>query len=363
MDLFNRIDLSTVVKSSINKLSELGILDSGHSDDIQIDLLPFRRTGPNSTLNIRIRTSPQQAFVVKAPRYSGTDAGMSIGREFEILTKIRGHEYFRRHTPEILSLMDIGCDKILISQGIDGEMLHARIDKETELAALTPLLDNCKEFLMHLSEISPKENATVDGSFVEDRILSPLRSILAYYPQHTERIMRSISDFLPQLSFLGKGYQLPLLYSHNDFNPWNIILTSNSVNIVLDWEDCQQKGLPLMDLYNFFTVLFRIMLYGESADSKARSKDASATRAEFAIKAFGQAADSYMTALSIPPDMKDLLFIVFVIQNVSQLIDIKRRSFGYAESWLMMLREIGTKDLFEQMGKKEIDILTKGAER
>ncbi len=46
--------------------------------------------------------------------------------------------------------------------------------------------------------------------------------------------------------------ELPSVWEHGDFAPWNLKLSADKVLIPLDWEYSSPEGLPLLDLLHFF---------------------------------------------------------------------------------------------------------------
>lgn len=118
--------------------------------------------------------------------------------------------------------------------------------------------------------------AWVEGKSVGRRLTSEHVTLLLQFPRtgrgiSLERSLdalkddlksenRSIADRIP--SFGTRSGELPSLWEHGDFVPWNLKRSADGVLIPFDWEYSSPEGLPLLDLLHFFyrqEYLFRDM--------------------------------------------------------------------------------------------------------
>lgn len=72
-----------------------------------------------------------------------------------------------------------------------------------------------------------------------------------------EELERDFSDLIPadfgeraRRALSGFG-DLPLVWEHRDFGPWNVVLEENGEPAAIDWEDAEPQGLPGLDLAYF----------------------------------------------------------------------------------------------------------------
>ncbi len=69
-----------------------------------------------------------------------------------------------------------------------------------------------------------------------------------------EELERDFADLIPadfgeraRRALAGFG-DLPLVWEHRDFGPWNVVLEENGEPAAIDWEDAEPQGLPGLDL-------------------------------------------------------------------------------------------------------------------
>lgn len=287
------------------------------SNNIEIKILPFRKVGLHSLLNFLIIKDKQLLFVVKIPRYiEGKYAYEGLKKEAKLFSGV---------------IKFYAIDKIpaLVSKYYDGEMLDSLLEKDISLLSLglSPLLD--------LHNKTKSKEKTIDQDFIENHIIRPLRLIVEYYPKEIVIIEKFINEFFKNNDFMGLKY--PEVLSHQEYNPYNILITKNNKPIILDWEDAKPNGLPILDIFDYLIVSLRIL--------KISSKDT-------ILNVYSKFKEEYCKALNINNKLFDLFFVVFSINKTHFFLEEKRREVDYAKSWLEILLNTTTKDCFENYLKK-----------
>ena len=98
-------------------------------------------------------------------------------------------------------------------------------------------------------------------------------------------------DVLARLERVDGPHDLPAVWVHGDFAPWNFRWMDGEKIAVVDWEKASPDGPPLYDLVHFY--LIQDFLFGEQRlDSRS----------------YRQAARGYLQALGIDPTLHDRLF-------------------------------------------------------
>jgi hypothetical protein len=106
----------------------------------------------------------------------------------------------------------------------------------------------------------------VEGKYVGRRLTNEHLTLLFRFPRTGRAISiehalgalkeslkpedRAIADQIPAArSWRG---ELPSVWEHGDFTPWNLKRRADGVLIPLDWEYSSPEGLPLLDLFHFY---------------------------------------------------------------------------------------------------------------
>ena len=118
---------------------------------------------------------------------------------------------------------------------------------------------------------------------------------------HTARLTEEVSglqiesekaeDILARLGRLDDPHDLPAVWTHGDFAPWNLRRVDSEKIAVIDWEDASPDGPPLYDLVHFY--LIQDFLFGER---------------RLGSRSYRRAAQGYLAALGIVPALHDRLF-------------------------------------------------------
>lgn len=100
---------------------------------------------------------------------------------------------------------------------------------------------------------------------------------------------------------------LPVVCEHRDFAPWNLLLTREGQLAVLDWESCELRGLPALDLTYFLTkltfTLEQVKFFGEVDVQQVRnSYRAAMNSATFTGRVHHECYERYAERVGLEPD-------------------------------------------------------------
>jgi hypothetical protein len=233
-----------------------------------------------------------------------------------------------------------------------GNMLHHLLNEEENMEKLEQIISNGAELILQLNNEPKKNEQIINEDFIKKHIHEPLKLIAEFYPQYINNIEQFLSEFLGKNDLLNLKY--PCVFFHHEFNPWNILKEENGNLVILDWEDAMLKGLPLLDLYNYYTICYRILFFGETNGAKERTLEEKKRRVDLLLKNYTGFVEKYCKILNITPKLKDLFFIIFALNSTSFFIEEKRREIEYGKSWLSLLINNASVDCFENYIKKEV---------
>jgi len=343
--IYARPDHQKIVSQILKDWDKLKLPQADKSK-LKIKLLPYRRAGLHSLLNSMIFSENQLLLVIKMPRYKdGNLAFAALKNEAHMLEHLNKKNILKGHIPQIYKLLYVEDVPALLIRAYQGEMLHHFLDKEEDLTKLDQYISSGAELLPNLYNKKESSKNSIDDAFIQKYIKEPLKLVAEYYPQQIIKIEETINTFLKNNNYLGKKY--PDVYLHREFNPWNILREPNGNLIVLDWEDAQIKGLPFLDIYNYFIICFRIIFFGESAHSKNRSPEQKKKRVDVLLKNYSNFINNYCKTLNISADLRDLFYIIFAINITNFFAEEKRREIDYGKSWLALLLSAQAPNCFE----------------
>ncbi|MFH1683431.1 MAG: phosphotransferase [Candidatus Margulisiibacteriota bacterium] len=351
MFAFTQADHKKIIAQILQKWEQLE-LPPVEKGKFGFKLLPFRRGGQHSLINFMILSQNQPVLVVKVPRFKEGDlAFVAIENEARMLQYLSEQNILSGHAPKQDKLLRIENVPVLLTKAYQGQMLHSILDQEEDLIKLQEHLLSGAELLVLMQNKKQKKEITVDKDFINNYILEPLKLITKHYPQHIKKIESLITAALENKNIAGA--KLPLVCFHREFNPWNILKEANGNLIVFDWEDAATEGLPLLDLYNYFIVSFRILIAGETEIAKKRVVAEKKKRLEALLDTYRQAVDKYCKTLKVAPELKDFLFLIFAINATSFFLEEKRQEIDYSRHWLSLLLNFSAPNCFENQIKLE----------
>lgn len=164
---------------------------------------------------------------------------------------------------------------------------------------------------------------------------------------YLERLMNRIARL--------SHYPLPLRFNHGDFQPGNILLDGNSINVI-DWEFGKLTGLPLMDVFSFLARTYARCHGLEEIDGDLDDYLAAFEAVFFDGGSFAELTTDYVRrvclALDIDPAWTSVLFSLFLVieANKYHAFLSQRADRGYV--YLLRSRQ-------DESGKSHVDQLAR----
>lgn len=353
-NIFIQSNYKKVVYYIIQNWENLGFPHVDKSK-IKVKLLPFRRSGLHSLLTFIMFFEDKPILVIKMPRYAeGKLAFSSLENESIFLDKLSKTEEVLTCIPQMYKLIKFEDMPVLLIKAYQGENLNSLLDKEEDELKLKKLLKEGASLLSKLYLASEKKEKTIDSGFVGDYFVKPLKNALQFYPKEILKTEQVLDGFFKYKNYHGK--KIPFILLHHEFNPWNILCQNEGKPVVLDWEDAAFSGVPLLDLYNYFLICFRILFVGESKKSSERNFDAKQKRANILLGVYQEFIKEYCKTINISLDLVDFLFVLYVIDSISFFVNEKRKEIDYAKSWLRILNNLEFPDCFEKYVNHEVKL-------
>lgn len=302
---------------------------------LKVKALPFRKSGLHSMLCFMFSDGDKPIVVVKLPRNSdGKLAFEALEHEYNVLTKVKA--ILQGSIPDIYSFQKINNIPVLFFKAYAGAMFNLLLDREEDLASLDKLLSKGSDIILQLGERSKSGEKVIDADFVQKWIKQPFELIKKVFPKIDPKL---------DLSMMGEKY--PVIITHQEFNPWNIITDEKGGPVVFDWEDGIIEGLPFVDLYNYFMIAYRILMIGETDKTRQRKAEDKKGRVAALLKNYDQFMVKYCKAIGVAEKTKDFFFFVFALNIIAFFLAEKRNEAGYAKSWLPLLISAPHKDSFK----------------
>jgi len=191
------------------------------------------------------RTEP--IFVVKLPRLPGDHS--RLDREVANLNAAnRGRAQEDVSIPRVVVYEDYHQHRLLIETAVPGRtMSPAVVRRQPELCAEATII-----WLTNLQLATMTRGANGNDWFarlIEEPFLQ-FKKILPATDEATRLIDETVAMMKP-----FRNHAIPLVMSHEDFSPPNILQAENGNIGVVDWELAEPQGLPTSDLFFFLTYI------------------------------------------------------------------------------------------------------------
>jgi len=191
------------------------------------------------------RTEP--TFVVKLPRLPGDHS--RLDRE---VTNLNAANHNRApddiSIPRVVAYEDYHQYRLLIETAVPGRtMSPAVVRRQPELCTETSIA-----WLTNLQLATMTRGANGNDWF-ERLIEKPFLQFKKILPAADEAA-RLIDETTAMMKPF-RNHAIPLVMSHEDFSPPNILQTENDNVGVVDWELAEPQGLPASDLFFFLTYI------------------------------------------------------------------------------------------------------------
>jgi len=227
-------------------------------------LLTGGRRSVNKVVGLVFADSEQAPrSVVKFARTEAEED--QLRREAAALQSLRASRPELAGVPTMLFLGQ-RCGRLCLGESaVAGKPLMLRLDRVSfsELAGL---------ITRWLVDLAGAPHAQRQAAWSSHLVEEPLREFEASFAGLIEKDdLARTSDLLSSLG------DLPLVFEHRDFSPWNVVLNDEGEIAVLDWESCEPEGLPALDLIYFLTyAAFFVddaLESGRTREVYARSRD------------------------------------------------------------------------------------------
>lgn len=334
----NEIYTTTPYKEILLKIITSGSIAQLHRDNMSIDFCTPRKIGEHSLLTIKLVINPDAQFIIKMSRHLHSDvARHSIIQEYENLSNLRTEHPDSGLFPSPVSLTEIMELPVLIMPYIASTELHHMFDATCDPQTATLNLGKCTQALIDLQSIDSKNHRLkIDLAFIQRYVEEPFKHFSLHFPEPASQIALYLEKIKTSLSE-SHGKTLPVVREHGDFNPYNINLKSDGSLLILDWEDAQTAGLPLMDLLNNILITFRLL---------KQSDPENGGRINTFIKFANQQIIDYCQCLEIDPGLRDLLTIIYLLRSTCFFLTEKRQEKEYSQSWWYLLQLGFTENIF-----------------
>lgn len=349
-EIYKRPDHTEIIKNIVMDWAGFG-LPQANLAKINCKIISPRKQGFNSLMTFMFYCNGEPLVVVKTSRYSESKIAVeSLQNEALTLKNLAQADGLKDKVPHLYIYAPIAGVPTMITAAAKGKMLNEILDEEEDPSKLDALLTLGVQPAVLFAGVKGQGSGSLDQNFVDRHIGQPLKLVGEYYPQYIEMIERSVQNVLSAAELKGDTFNRCL--AHNDFNPWNILLSADEKLTVIDWEDASFGGLPFMDFFNYYIVAHRILFIGENLYAKSRTADQKKQRTDVLVKNYRKNLEEYCKKTRIPTKTADLLFAVFASNISAFFLDEKRRSVSYSESWVSMLLDLSVSDCFEEFVKK-----------
>jgi len=195
----------------------------------------------------------------------------------------------------------MGC-AFFIEQRMFGEpgshLLHHARDR---------ILREGAEFISHLHRCTTRSHS-LSREFFARRVVGPLAALRRAFPAHAKAFQRLEREMEEKL--IDRRIQFVL--AHGDFKPDNCFFDpiDNRLLGVIDWDQSEDPGLPLLDLIHFIQASRRIAdhrSYGQVVESGLGGEPL-----------FGELIERYRQVVPFEESWLELLFVFDAIDHLSQ---------------------------------------------
>lgn len=291
---------------------------SGTGSDRKVNFLVFENKNFNPVL------------LLKLARSSGYE--LRLHEEFQALAELSQIKSLAPSAPRPVGLFRYRQRAVLAEHCILGTPLtvllrrHQRVSKKAVEEDLSTALNWLLKFQQETS--SGKELPV-------ERLLESLHLLKTAYPDFSLP-----SDFLQSVMEIAEEFdslQIPLVASHGDFWPGNVLLGKNSVGVI-DWESFHRKEMPYYDAFMFITSYAHTYPWAEwKWNSKLQAFKTSFLLDNWFSQIVIRRIHEYLQALGIPYASAHLLYSIFLIHMACTSPGFDRDE-RQAKSWFEMLK-------------------------
>jgi phosphotransferase family enzyme len=179
------------------------------------------------------------AVIAKFARVAKAD--LALEREAEHLAALERERPQLGGVPRLRAQGRRAGRLAIVQDAVRGRSLNANMNADT-FASTAPAVTHW------LADLAGGTSPEPASTWAERLVLAPL-----------EELERDCGDRLPAgftvraRQALGNLGELPLVWEHRDFGPWNLAINAEGGLAAIDWEDAEPRGLPGLDLAYFLT--------------------------------------------------------------------------------------------------------------
>ncbi len=153
--------------------------------------------------------------------------------------------------PDIVTLDRFSDRLVLLTSAFDGvqiipDMLSVQRKNKIYVEAIERSYDWLERF--YLAQNTRK--IRLDNNLIDLHIKAPLRNFYSNFGSESNVFSSSFEKCVNKWHTM-RGLELPLILSHGDFNPHNILFGNGSLLGVIDWEDATQLTFPFCDILHY----------------------------------------------------------------------------------------------------------------
>ncbi len=277
-------------------------------------------------------------FVAKMRRSPAENEWLS--REYDLIQHLRrnGSEFVRATIPGPLAQLEVAGYLVVLEPYLQGKAMDGLIasKKGQDEGLLAGCLDRAIGWLLKCQLETPLQMARLTEEQVERHFLMPIARL-----RSTARLTDAESAYLDRLTARIRRIArlpLPLVFKHGDFQPGNILLQGEALQVI-DWEFGRALALPLLDLFGFLLRTHARRLGLEEMDGFLEDYLANFASVFFDGGEFAGYTDTYvargLSSLEIDNAWAPVLFAMFLITEANKYEALLRRRAETGYLYLM----------------------------
>jgi hypothetical protein len=260
-------------------------------------------------------------WVAKVPRSPADNA--AFVREYALIQslRLRGGNFLRATVPAPLWMTAVAGHIVAIEPFLRGRAMDEALLEAPGSAspAIRWCLDVALDWLLRSQVALLADPRPLCEVLVNRYLLEPIQQLrtFALLTSGERAFLDVVEDRIGQVA----RCPLPLVFSHGDFQPANILIDGRVVQVI-DWEFGQPRGLPLMDV---FGLLARVYARSRGLEEIDGYLDAYIDAFDSGFLEGGQFAE--LTAecvtracrvLGVAPQWTALLFVMFLVNEANK---------------------------------------------
>jgi hypothetical protein len=177
-----------------------------------------------------------------------------LEREYNILSFLRksiSNNIILETIPDVVSLKVFSNFLGLLTTALPG--YHKIPDITNCNKSCINMIVNSFNWLEQYYLAQNNEIVELDDDLIELHIKTPIMKFNSNFKSEGKKFQHRFQRITDKWLEL-KGLKMPLILSHGDFNPHNILFNNQKVTGVVDWEDAKYKSFPFNDILHYCIV-------------------------------------------------------------------------------------------------------------